>query len=422
MKVSSVILGAQKSIAMQFGKKSLYAVADQFFFAGASFLSSVLLGRWLSPSDFGLFSLLQSIVWLIGAYYTALMIDPMMVFGPGKYSQQFTQYFSIIEKYHRKIATVLFIITFAVGVIFLLIGNHSTSYAIFGLAFSIPPTYLLWLFRRRFYSISKPRYAAMGSAGYFLLLLGFLSILSLVGITNVFSVYIAFSLSAVLITCIYRKKFTANSQPDDLLEKNVISNHWTYGKWALATVIFSWIPTNIFYTLISIFSSIENVAFFKAILNLVLPIMQVISSLAMLTIPDFVTYYRKQDLDGMKKRSRKFNTLFFILVLVYGLLLVLFGKPILTFLYDGKYLPHNIIVLVLSLIPFPAAFISVTSNVIRAAEKPKYLLFVYLFASLFSILFGILLINHMGLLGAVIAMLLTEIVTAVGMAIFIKRI
>lgn len=399
------------------GKKGFFALVDQFFFAGAMFISSILLGRWLPPSEYGLFSLLQSIIWLLGAYYTAIFIDPMLVFGPGKFLGKFDVYFSVLYKYHRKVSLILFSIISLVGFIFFFTGKPNISNALWGTAISIPPTYLLWLFRRRFYSISKPWYSAFGSIAYFAVLFFSLWIINLLGFTNIFSAYIAFAFSAGFVVLFYKRKFSTGFDYDDNFKQDIVSNHWNYGKWALATVIFSWIPSNISYTLLSIFSSIENVASFKAIMNLILPIMQSISALAMLTLPDFVMIFRTSSLQKLNKKIWKFITLFIAIVFVYCILLLLWGNNILGYLYEGKYQIGTVILLVLCLIPFPAAIISILSNVIRAAERPKLLLFVFMASSLISLTFGIYSIIQIGLLGAVLAFLITEITTAIGLMI-----
>jgi len=66
-------------------KKSGFAILDQALFSGANFLVNILLARWLPPEDYGAFAVALSIYYLLLNLHTAVLTEPMMVFGAGKY-------------------------------------------------------------------------------------------------------------------------------------------------------------------------------------------------------------------------------------------------------------------------------------------------------------------------------------------------
>src|SRR3712207_1992334 len=72
--------------------KGLWAVLDQGFFASSNFVLNVLLARWLAPADYGAFSLAFAVFLLIGSLHTAVLTEPMLVFGPGKYKDRLSEY------------------------------------------------------------------------------------------------------------------------------------------------------------------------------------------------------------------------------------------------------------------------------------------------------------------------------------------
>src|SRR5437763_5035661 len=80
----------QKSF--QFAKKGALAISDQALFSGANFLVNILLARWMAASEYGAFSLAYSVFLLFAVVHTALLIEPMMVFGSGKYQRVFPSY------------------------------------------------------------------------------------------------------------------------------------------------------------------------------------------------------------------------------------------------------------------------------------------------------------------------------------------
>src|SRR5439155_722855 len=65
-----------------------WAIADQGLFAGTNFLLNVMLARWLSPGEYGAFAVGLAAVFFVGTFHSALLTEPMLVFGPGKYADR----------------------------------------------------------------------------------------------------------------------------------------------------------------------------------------------------------------------------------------------------------------------------------------------------------------------------------------------
>ena len=61
------------------------AVLDQALFAGSSFSINILLARWLPPVQYGAFALAFFLFLLLGALHTAVLTEPMLVFGASVY-------------------------------------------------------------------------------------------------------------------------------------------------------------------------------------------------------------------------------------------------------------------------------------------------------------------------------------------------
>jgi hypothetical protein len=62
-----------------------FAVLDQVLFAGSSFSINILLARWLPPVQYGAFALAFFLFLLLGALHTAVLTEPMLVFGASVY-------------------------------------------------------------------------------------------------------------------------------------------------------------------------------------------------------------------------------------------------------------------------------------------------------------------------------------------------
>ena len=57
--------------------KGMASIIEQGLFSGISFITSLLLGRWLIPEDYGAYSVAMSIFLLLAGLYTSLILEPL---------------------------------------------------------------------------------------------------------------------------------------------------------------------------------------------------------------------------------------------------------------------------------------------------------------------------------------------------------
>src|SRR5690348_2243243 len=70
----------------------LWAGLDQGMFSFANFIMNVFLARALSPSEYGVFAVGQSLFLFIVGFQNALIIEPMSVLGAHKYATRQNSY------------------------------------------------------------------------------------------------------------------------------------------------------------------------------------------------------------------------------------------------------------------------------------------------------------------------------------------
>ena len=92
---------------------------------------------------------------------------------------------------------------------------------------------------------------------------------------------------------------------------SIWQNHWQYGRWIGATGLVSWFNGYIYYFLLPIWGGLAATGALKAILNLVMPILQSDAALVTLLTPAFVRsrrepgqFTRVDDLVGSRVRDR----------------------------------------------------------------------------------------------------------------------
>src|SRR5258708_3519283 len=152
--------------ALHWARKGVLAVVDQALFAGANFLVNILLARAMSPADYGAFALAYAVFLLFGALHAAVFVEPMVVFGSGKYADRPRRYFALLIRGHFLFMAPASLVLVAVGLGLGRVYDASVERAFFGLVVAAAFMLLLWLVRRMCYLHLRPERALAASAGY----------------------------------------------------------------------------------------------------------------------------------------------------------------------------------------------------------------------------------------------------------------
>lgn len=144
------------------GVKGTLALADQALFAGAQFALNVLLARWLAPVEYGAFAVAYSIFLLVSAVHSSLLIEPMLIFGSGRYKETRRSYLAIVLRGHWLLTILASAVLLAAGLLVGRFSSQSVGYALCALSVALPFILLAWLTRRAFYIESQPGRAATG--------------------------------------------------------------------------------------------------------------------------------------------------------------------------------------------------------------------------------------------------------------------
>src|SRR5580700_7546891 len=126
-------------------RKGTLAVVDQSLFSGANFIVNVLLARWLSTTEYGAYSLALAVFLLFAALHSAILIEPMMVFGSNKYSAGFARYLAVLLTGHFSIMIPGCAILYAVALALRRFYSPQVWRAFLGVVFAASAILLFWL-------------------------------------------------------------------------------------------------------------------------------------------------------------------------------------------------------------------------------------------------------------------------------------
>lgn len=409
-----------KSNILSWGGTGIWAIIDQGIFAISNFLLNLLLARWINPQEYGAFAVGFTIFLLLGNIHAGLLIEPMLVFGKGKYRNCQKEYLAALQYGHWIFSALGSILFMASGIAVWYEGMELLAISLWGFALGCPFILFLWLMRRFCYVELEPQLAARVGGLYFILMVIGVSVLHHQKSLSAFSALCVIGVASLGAALWLFRSFKIENRSPYLkeLRLNVLSDHRRYGGWAASTNVMMWIPGNIYFLFLPGFAGLEAAGALKALLNLIMPIQQSFAALGTILIPILVTTRGKPGY-----RNLLYST-FLVLggsAVLYWCLLFWFTRPLMSWLYNGMYDSYTELLWLLALLPILASAVTVFGSSLRALEQPDRVFFAYGISAIFSMSLGLSMTAWWGVFGAVLSIVLSYVITALSLSIFHAR-
>jgi O-antigen/teichoic acid export membrane protein len=403
--------------AQGFGRwlgKGIWAVTDQGLFATANFVLNVLLARWLTPHDYGVFTVAFAVFLSFGTVHTALLTEPMLILGPGWYRDRLSGYLDVLLYGHFGLAALGSLLLLLAGLGFRFAGLNAFSSALLGFAPAGPFILFLWLMRQACYVRFEPHLAASGGLLYMALMVASLYALHLREWLSAFSALGVMGFSSLAAGVWIATRLHINWPPpvSQGLSREVLKDHWGYGRWAAASHALTWIPGNVYYLLLPAWGGLEASAVFKALMNLIMPILHANTALSALLVPTLVRARRDGGFGHLVCLALALLTLGSALYLV---LLGLFHHQLVTWLYRGQYREYADLLWLLGFSLLMTGAVNVLGAVLRALERPDRVFWAYLWTTAVALTLGFGFIAAWGVVGAAVGYLLSTAAKALAM-------
>ena len=405
--------------------RGFFALLDQGLISGSNFIVAILLGRWLAPQQYGAYALAFEVFLFMSIVYGSLILEPMSVFGPSVYKNDIKTYMGILLRLHCALSILIIVAVFSVaGVLNALKPSSSLPAALVGVGVACPCLLLFWLARRGFYVNLLPQKAALGACAYSAVVLAGVMVVYEMHSLSSFSAFLVMAAGAVITGPVMLRWFNSHipSSPGRRFRaKDIIRQHWNYGRWALASAIVIWFSGAIYYPVLGSFFTLAETGKFKALMNLSSPIGQAYAALSLLALP-YASRAHHEHGDAIVGRLVWQLTGFYLLgSALYWVVVVAGRSPIVHHLYGGKYTQ------IIALLPWVALGsilrigATAQANVLRAMRSPAMVFAAYSAASVVAILFGVPFTRWFGLHGAVFAWVLSGAAAFVGTIVIIQR-
>jgi len=409
---------------VRWGTKGGLAILEYGLIAGSNFVLGFLLARWMTPEQYGAYGLGFSIFLLLSFLYQALLLEPMSVYGGSTYRENLRGYMKTSLKMHNAISAVIFVVfAIAAAVTYFIGKSPALAGALAGLTVAAPCIFLFWFGRRGFYLKISPGPAALGAVLYFILVVGGVFVVNRLHVLSSFSAFLVMGIAAlacgIALMIALRYALDPNDETPEL--RQIWSKHWTYGKWALGSSIVGWIPTYLYFSIVSIFAGIAHAGELRALMNLAGPVLQTYAALSMLFLPYASRVQSQEGNRGTYALTWRMTALFTVGAIAYWAAVIPFRGPILKLLYAGNYSSVG------EYLPFFALETIIwsasvgASIVLRAMESPRSIFFANCAASVITLVVGIPATKLFGLWGVVWSIILANSAALIMVIVLLRR-
>lgn len=347
--------------------RGAWAILDQGLFALSNFAINIVLARWLTAEDYGVFTIVYAVFLLIGTVHTGLLAEPMTVFGAGRHRKRLSQYLGVLLRGHWLMTTGIGLVVLVPAFVLNAAGHAALGWTLIAMSLALPWMLQLWLMRRACYISIGPRLAASGG----LLYMGVLA----VGVYSLFAAGRLSPQSALLVMglgsmlsgfWIRARLHVETRQSTSAFRRGVLGKHWEYGRWAVGTGVLGAVTLNVYYFLLPARHGFESVGAFKAMMNLAMPALQSFVALSMVLLPRLVAL---RDGPEFGRHIRHWLVLLSSVAIASWLTVGMLRAWVVNLLYGGQYADVSGLLWIVGLVPVFFAIGMVLEASLRSLER-----------------------------------------------------
>jgi O-antigen/teichoic acid export membrane protein len=394
-----------------FRSPTVLIYTDQAIVSGFSFLSSMLLARYLGLQGFGVYSIAWLGVMVASSINQPLIITPMQTLGNKKINAERSSYLQALIFKQLFFAAAMALLAFA-AVIFMSYVLH--DWKVESIRFAFPLAVFAFLlqdfFRRYYFIIDKPEKTilidviAYGGVLVSATLLHFYSTIDaqfVLLLTAVFFLYAALTALLALPGLVFNWNHV----------KGVVLEHWDFSKWLTATAVLQWFSGNLFIIAAGAILGPVAVGATRMAQNIV-GITHVLFLAMENIIPARAAMHMREDGPaGMMRYLLKFTMQ--MGMITFGILSVLavFSHQIIELCYGSEYVAYRNV-----LIGFSSLYVIVFLGyplryAIRTLERTRVIFLSFILSSIFSIATAYPIIRTFGIHGVVGGLMVTQLIT-----------
>lgn len=385
------------------GVQGALAVIEQGTYSLVSFAFTILLARWLRPSEFGAFSLAFSAFLIGSGYYNALLLEPAMVLGPSVYGDDLHGYLRHLPALHWRLTVPLSCIAGAPLVaLTILQPQRPLPRALLAAVLCLPLMLRIWLARRVAYIVREPRRAVAANILYAALVVLGLSGLRNSGHLSAVTAFLAIALASAVSAIPTLRKLGLNRPPPSggPSSREILRAHWRYGHWIVWATLAGAISLHGPDYFAGAVVGLGAAGALSAMEVAALPVVQALTALGFLALPSLAMEFRNGDITAIRRKVRLLSAVLAPLAGLYAAVILLLHRPLEQLVFGGKYAPSASLLAVMAVYPIFMALGLAPSLFLRAVQHPQHYLLTNVMIAPVGILASLLLTLRFGLAGA----------------------
>ena len=384
------------------------SILDQAIYSGANFTTTILLGRWQTPQEYGAFSVAFATFLFLTGIYNALILEPVSVLGPSRFASDKRAYFAAQLPLHFAITFPLSIL---LGLVGLFLRNALVKQAFLWTAVALPFMLLPWLLRRMYYSNHQPFGALMTSIAYAIALLLGLVIVRHFDIGGFTWVFVNMGIAGLVGGSALLWKFLENKRNFSALSlSDIFHAHWQLGKWIVFAAIFMLAAEQAPIFFVATLNNLENAGGFRAIQNFILPIIQVEAAFSLVGLPVLARSYATKDGSSFRRTRNLLLLGMTSSASLYWICMLVVGDYAVQLAYVGQYKNFADLIPLYAVVPVIVGPYTVFFMSIRAMQRQQ----IYLINGVTAFLVGIpasyLFTEFFGIRGSIFALIFTYVI------------
>lgn len=388
-----------------------FSMADQALSVGGMFLVNLVLARTQTREEYGMFALSYSVLTFFLGLHNAAILEPLTVYGSGRYRHRFAEYFQLMFWSHAALGLLFTVLVVGVFLASHWIAPHLLPRAALGLGLTGSVLFSGALLRRVFYLQRQAALAAAASLIFFVTAGGALWLAVKLHRLDSLSVFLVLAAGwlAAGVSLARQLPFGRTGQSFLECEPGYWREHWKYARWVLVTAFVFQLTTQGYYWLVAGLLSVKDVAELKAIMLVVAPADQIFIALNYLVLPVLSAHYAARRTAQLRSAWKCYAIAITAATLSFFLFIRAFGKPLTHLLYGGRYDDAAPLLTLLALVPVVMGVGHTMNAALKAAESPRLVFWAYVSSGAVTFVVGMPLVARFGVRGAIYGMLLSGI-------------
>ncbi|HZN65461.1 MAG TPA: oligosaccharide flippase family protein [Tepidisphaeraceae bacterium] len=399
-------------------RKGSWGIADQMLISGTNFVTMVFLARGLGPAAFGAFSLVYGAMLFVNSIQGALIIQPHSVLCASRKGQACADYTLSTAVAQLFFAAAAAVLSGAAGGVSFLAGWPTTH-----LFLALAPCIAAWQlqeFTRRVLYDERRLGAAFAN-----------DVISYGGQTAVVATLWALglltapiALYAIMATSALAAVVGAWQLRSNLrgrFSRSVFSENWRFGKWLAGAEIGYWASNQFYLYLTGILLGVAATGVLRAGYVIFGPT-RILGFFLRTVLPNRFARTLADDGDpAMREQVKLVTSVSAPLMATYCLLVAVFADPLVRLLYGPQFAGHAMVVVLYAVSAFVSLMTCVVTSALRAKQLSRRLFISQLYASLVAAPVGWALIKFLGVEGAVVGIILTNVVVGLSNYLAYRR-